>query len=219
MIHVLGLLAEGGHGKSSAAGYLVDKYDARIVSFAGPLKRAAQRVMGFSDEQLYGSQAAKERMDPRYGFSARTFLQKLGTEGLRESFWDSIHLDAFSKALERIDSQTENSPLYIVDDCRFVNEALFLADTAQHDTWHSAVVKVVCSDAPKIKGAQHVSEIQVARVPAEAIAATVTSSRAQGLAHLFGEIDRVLVEMPRFRRVLSDGLARSRGRTGGRVAV
>lgn len=215
MIHCIGFLARAGHGKSAAAKYLVENYDAKIVSLAGPLKRVAKAVMKFSDEQLYGTQDQKEAMDPRYGFSSRYFLRALGTEGLRDEFWPSVHLEAFQKSLERDDASIDFDRLYGCDDVRFLNEAEFLGAPTPlvPRDMHSAVIKLVCTDAPEPTG-EHPSETQIDLVPPENIAATVVSSRAQGISHLCSEIDRVIAETPRlapFRRLLREGAARLKG--------
>jgi hypothetical protein len=156
-IYCIGLLANAGHGKTTAARYLADKYDAKIVSLAGPLKRVAQKVMGFSDQQLYGTQAEKEAVDPRYGFSARHFLRTLGTEGLREEFWPEVHLDAFRKSLEREALKFDHDVLFVCDDVRFPNEAEMLCALSPHSAVCSAVIKIVCTDAPPVS-VKHASE-------------------------------------------------------------
>ena len=94
MIYILGLLAKSGHGKTTVARHLVDAHGAQIRSLAGPMKRAVRSVFGFSDGQLWGSQADKEAIDRRYGFSPRWLLQRLGTEGLRAEFGEDVHVRA-----------------------------------------------------------------------------------------------------------------------------
>lgn len=223
MVHCLGLLAEAGHGKTTAAKYLVEAFDAQIVSLATPLKRCAQKVMKFTDAQLWGTQEQKDAIDPRYGFSARYFLQSLGTEGLREEFWPSIHLDAFEKALELRASALSYQPLFVCDDVRFRNEAKFLACPPEAygpypSSRSSAVIKIICTDAPKMPGS-HTSEAEINSIPPEHIAETIITSRAQGVEHLHGEIRRALAESPnltlrlfRSHSLLTDGLTRvSRG--------
>ena len=65
------------------------------------MKRAVRNVFGFSDAQLWGSQADKEGVDPRYGFSTRWLLQRLGTEGLRLEFGEDVHVRALLHGLQR----------------------------------------------------------------------------------------------------------------------
>lgn len=192
-MYVLGILARAGHGKTTVANHLRDKYDARIVSFAGALKRCAKKVMDFSDAQLYGTQAEKEQIDDRYGFSARHFLQKLGTEGLREEFGADIHMTNLIRTLREMDEQEDRDHLYIVDDVRFVNEAEFLATS---EDFHGAVIRVRCTDAPDTAGA-HVSEKEIDQVPTEILAADVVSSRALGTADLISKVEWVIDTFPK----------------------
>jgi hypothetical protein len=201
MVHVLALLAKAGHGKSTAARYLQEKYGTQTVALAGPLKRVAKAVMGFSDEQLYGTQEQKEAIDPRYGMSARKFLQLLGTEGLRDQYWRDVHIEALLKSLERRDAETAGQTVHVVDDCRFRNEAAFFAEA---EDFHGAVIKIVCSDAP-VTAAGHASETEIDLVPEEHLAATIITSRVAGPEDLYKKLDWVIETFPRmgpFRRVL-----------------
>lgn len=203
MIHVVALLARAGHGKTTIANYLRDRYGARVVSLATPLKKAAQATMGFSDAQLYGSQEEKEAFDPNGArdaqgrpLSARIFLQRLGTEGLRENFGRDIHLDALVDRMrnEYTEMPTED-PLrddhvvYVVDDVRFPNEVLYLNELENEHAW---VIKLVCTDAPPSGNASHSSERGIDEVPAEEIEATITSSRSLGTDDLIGKLEFAL---------------------------
>lgn len=133
---IIGLTGYKQHGKSTVAQRLVDEHGFTRLSFAGPLKAMADRinpVVGihayqdgedFIAEPIHLDVAREQFPDegdlkeeyPLY----RLFLQRLGTEGLREideSFWVQL-LDA------------EVSKLYfnggtrvVIDDVRFPNEA------------------------------------------------------------------------------------------------
>jgi hypothetical protein len=202
MLHILVLLARAGHGKTSIANYLRDTYNAQIVSLAGPLKRCAQKVMRFSDAQVYGSQLEKETVDPRYGMSAREFLQRLGTEGLREEFGQDIHVRALMHHIARLDEEAEVDRVYVVDDVRFPNEVNAVVDS---ESLHGACIKIICTDAPPTPNGGHASEAGIDLVYSEQIASTLVSSRAQGVQHLLGELEKALNTVPRlapFRRAL-----------------
>lgn len=209
MIHVLALLAKAGSGKTTVANYLRDTCDARVVSLATPLKRCAQKVLGFTDEQLWGTQEQKEAPSftnaagaPQ---SARQFLQLLGTEGLRQEFGPNIHLDALVHQIQKLDDQSENHRVYVVDDVRFPNEVSYLV---QDENFHGACVKIVCSDLPANDNGAHASEALIDRVPEEQLAATVVSSRLAGTDHLIAQLEGALARAPklrRFKRVLDEG--------------
>ncbi len=224
MIHVLGLLARAGHGKSTVANHLRDYYGVGVVAFAAPLKKIAKVVMDFSDDQLYGTQAQKEAIDPRYGMSARIFLQKLGTEGIREHLGEMTFCDGLVYSVRKDyanDTRPGRGPgndaVYTIDDMRFPNEAAFVDRLDRADrrggilpALNGLTIKIVCTDAPPSGNDAHASEAGIDRVEPEHIAATIVSSRAQGIPHLLGELERVL-DSTRFaavKRVLDASRAR-----------
>ena len=226
MIHVLGLLARAGHGKSTVCNYLAETYGVEIVSLARPLKMIAKAVMGFSDEQLWGTQAQKEAIDPRYGMSARIFLQKLGTDGIRtylgeQTFCEGLAL-AIRKDHEKRRAACANPDdfrpvVYAVEDARFPNEVDFLNNLDQRDRRNGSepamtgyTIKLVCEDAPPSGNDSHASEAGVDKVQPYQLAATVVSRRKPreedengnpigggfGVAHLISEFEKAL-ELPR----------------------
>ncbi len=152
---VIGLVGPAGAGKSTVASHLIEKYGAVRYSFAALLKEIAKRTLDFSDEQLYGTQEQKEAIDPRYGFSCRTFLQKLGTEGVRNvlgaDFWTTATLEKIRK---------DSPKLAVIDDMRFVNEA----EATQHSPYHQGSVWRLCPPADETSvmraaaAGQHASE-------------------------------------------------------------
>ncbi len=203
MIMFVGLLARAGHGKSTAAKFLAEKYGAKVISLASPLKRVCKKVMNFSDDQLWGTQEQKETIDPRYGFSARTFMQRLGTEGLRQEFGDDVHLSAMIETVIKTEGPTGRA-LYVIDDVRFLNETRFIDRLGTfHGPQHmrGGVLKIVCTDAPALSAdvAAHTSEQEIDTIPQSMIAGTAVSSRAQGPEHLLGEIQKILSTAPRFQ--------------------
>jgi hypothetical protein len=195
MIYIVGLLAKSAHGKTTVARYLVDHFGAELRSIAGPMKRAMQKVFDLSEAQVWGSQASKEAVDPRYGFSPRWLLQRLGAEGLRDEFGDDIHLRALLREIRLAQRDRIGGPrhrLIVVDDVRFPNDARYLA--VGGPDYRGVVLKVVCTDAPLPTGAAatHASELAIDFVDPQDIAATIVSSRAQGVEHLFEQVRRAL---------------------------
>lgn len=214
MIFILGLLARSGHGKTTVARHLVDRFGAEIRSLAAPMKRAVQNVFGFSDGQLWGTQAEKEAIDARYGFSPRWLLQRLGTEGLRAELGEDVHVRGLLHGLRREEAALMNatapSPavagarrprLIVVDDVRFPNDARFIAVGGPDH--RGAVLKIVATDvAPPAHGV-HASESAIDHVAPEDIAATIVSSRAEGVDHLLAGVERVLRTVAAFESLRS----------------
>lgn len=191
MIYVIAILAKAGHGKTTVAKYTEETYGAKRVSLADPLKKIAQRTMGFSDEQLYGSQEAKEANDPRYGISPRTYLQRLGS-----AIRDELGKDVWVRALvDRVRAEHDASDgaqeVFVIDDTRFPNELSFLENC---EDIREVCIKVVCTDAPD--SGTHESETGIDKVYPEQIAATVISSKAQGTGHLIREFGISLAALP-----------------------
>ncbi len=191
---IVGILGPKGAGKSTVSDYLVAKYGAVKYSFAGPLKEIARRTLDFTEDQVYGSQQTKETIDPRYGFSPRWFLQKLGTEGIRAVLGEDIW---WERCVEQIIK--DRPELAVIEDVRFVNEARGLLD-------ESELVHAVLSltDAREMKHGtyvwrlegssetsdEHQSEAEWSKAPYTHI----VKPEKHGLIELYDEVDRVALE-------------------------
>ena len=80
---IVGITGKIGSGKSTIAEILT-KHGYIEYSMAYPLKEIG-KLFGFTNEQLYGTQEQKLQIHNHWGISARTFLQKIGTELFREN--------------------------------------------------------------------------------------------------------------------------------------
>jgi len=86
---IVGLSGYAGVGKSVAADMLSRDYGFVAVSLADPIKRAAADWFGWDEERLWGPSAARNEPDPRFrGLSARTALQKMGSDTARALYED-----------------------------------------------------------------------------------------------------------------------------------
>lgn len=175
---LIGLMGPAGAGKSSVAQYLVEKYGAVRYSFAEPLKTLAMRTLDLTHDQCWGTQAQKEAVDPRYGFSARWFLQRLGTEGCRrtfgEDFWTQMLVGDGGKI------HREAPALAVIDDARFVNEALAIK------AWELGMIwRLDTPDRETSADATHASEQEWLRAPYDYLIAPP----ARGLDLLYKLVD------------------------------
>ncbi len=240
MIHVIGLLAKAGHGKTTVARFFQDEYGVEIVSLAAPLKRIAKVVMGFDDSALYGTQAQKEALHEGGArdakgrlLSARLFLQALGTEGIRAHLGEQTFCEGLALAIRRkYEALSERPPqgprgandagpsmVCAVDDMRFPNEAEFVAELDRRESRRDGapkmfghVLKIVCLDAPPSGNDAHASEAGIDLVESRHIDAAIVSSRSRGVEHLLGEV-RATLALPRFSE-LRRSLEESRARKG-----
>lgn len=123
---VVGICGLIGHGKDTAAGFLIEQGYQRI-SFAGVLKDACANIFGWDRILLEGntseSRVWRETVDDWWAkrldipnFTPRYALQYIGTNVFREHF----HPDIWVAACERqIEIASKN---VVISDCRFFNE-------------------------------------------------------------------------------------------------
>jgi hypothetical protein len=190
---VLGLLGRAGSGKSTAAAYLRDKYGAQIHSFAQPLKDLAKEVFEFSEGQVRGTQAMKEAIDPRYGFSPRDALIRLG-DGARRHIGERVWIEA---CFNKIEEERDWWPLHVIEDVRYPNEAEAIWRlSVTHEKLTGVVVKLVCPDSdssPKFANAS--SEKSVDAVEPQCIFETIVSRKTLGSTDLKEKIDVVVKKL------------------------
>ena len=92
---IIGISGLAGAGKDTVADILVREHGFVKVSFADPLKQITRKVFAFTDEQLWGSSAARNAEDKRYPrpdgsfLTPREALQTLGTEWGRQCYPDT----------------------------------------------------------------------------------------------------------------------------------
>lgn len=162
---IIALLGRAGSGKSTIANHLVEHFGAKRYSFAAPLKLMVGEIFAFTKEQLYGTQAEKEAIDPRYDMSARDANKVVGTAA-RKYLGESVWLEACLHSIRK-----DNPKIAVIDDCRYVNEATYLSKIGH-------VVKLVCPSRQDT--GKHPSEREVDLVPAGMIFATITSEPSPG---------------------------------------
>ena len=126
MKQIIGICGLIGHGKDTAAGFLIEEGFER-VSFAGVLKDACANIFGWDRILLEGNtpegRVWRETVDEWWAnrlnipdFTPRLALQQVGTDALRTHF----HPDIWVAACERQIVNSEKN--VVISDCRFFNE-------------------------------------------------------------------------------------------------
>ena len=190
---VIAFLGCAGSGKTTAAKYLVEKYNFKKISFAEPIKKLAKHVMSFSDDQLYGTIEEKEEVDSRYGMSPIEFLQSLG-EGARKEINEDIWTNV---ALDRIISSGEK--LVVIDDCRYISEVESLFNDKRII---SVIIKLICLDSTSNRDKNHPSESQVNQVPNDLLYEIIISKISPMSKDLLDKVDNVLNDVFRCFKII-----------------
>jgi hypothetical protein len=121
-MRLIGLTGKANAGKDRFGEYLNRSLGYEIYSFAGPLKDACCQLFGWSRFQIDHDREFKEAIDPRWGFSPRHAMQKMGTEYGREMLRDDLWLVMATNRLAELEKGM------LVLDVRFENEAAWIRD-------------------------------------------------------------------------------------------
>lgn len=181
---VIAFLARAGSGKSMAAKHLIHRHGAARVSFAGPLKELAKRLLDLSEDQVYGH--LKETLDDRYGMTPRVFLQRLGNEA-RDIIGPRVWIDAALNAIERTSNR-----LVVIDDCRYVNEAEAIASLT-----NGHVIKIESPDRDSQADPNHPSEAEVDKVPDRFLSGILVNKQEYGPTPFLSALDGLVGELLR----------------------
>jgi len=147
---IVAISGVAGSGKDSAADALVAIGFERMA-LADPMKRFAREVYGFTDDQLWGPSSSRNAIDPRWGFSPREALQRLGTEWGR-----SLHPETWI----RCGLRAARGRRAVFTDIRFENELRAFRDAG------AFLIRVVRPGAGLVGDAgNHPSETEQASIP------------------------------------------------------
>jgi hypothetical protein len=110
----------------SHAWWLEEQSGWEVRKFAGKLKDIASHLTGIEIENFEDQEFKKTLLGPEWNnMTVREFLQKLGTDALR----DGLHPNTWVNALMADYKETdEYSPDWIITDVRFPNEAQAIKD-------------------------------------------------------------------------------------------
>lgn len=117
---LIGLTGKKGHGKDTVAKIIQKWGPWQNLAFAEPLKVASSHLL-YVDLNWFNDTSLKETIIPEWGFTPRHFLQRLGTDFLR----NEIDNEIFTKSMSR---RLKDVPFAIVTDCRFDNEIMLVKE-------------------------------------------------------------------------------------------
>ena len=145
---IISITGKIGSGKDTIARmiqeYTKDSWEVR--KFAGKLKQIASILTGVSQHLFEDQEFKKLDMSGNWGMTYREFLQKLGTDALR----DNLHKEVWINAL--FSEQRDRNSNWIITDTRFPNE---YDACKKHD---AVMIKVV---RPGSYTGNHASEISL----------------------------------------------------------
>jgi hypothetical protein len=110
--------------------WLEEQSKFEIKKFAGKLKEIASLLTGIDIEDFEDQEFKKLYMSPEWGMTYREFLQKLGTEAMREGLHTNVWVNAlmadykwYVKEWDELGNETVGEyPNWIITDMRFPNE-------------------------------------------------------------------------------------------------
>ncbi len=94
----------------------------KIKKFAGKLKQIGSILSGIDAGMFEDQDFKKLDMAPEWGMTYREFLQKLGTEAMRDGLHTNVWVNALFADYQPIGWEPEDVSNWIITDMRFPNE-------------------------------------------------------------------------------------------------
>lgn len=120
---MIGIVGRKRSGKDTLANFATEILgDARVLSFAEPLKQACKHAYNLRDEQL---DETKDEIDKRWGMTPRDMMKTLGVDYFRSkdpSQWTKNMGFRIEGAVSRPETAV------VISDVRFQNEAAFVRE-------------------------------------------------------------------------------------------
>ena len=121
MTVLIGLMGCIGAGKTTAAEILSCNFGLTEYAMADPIKRIAM-VLGFTRSEVYGTQDEKRAPSMRWGVSARSFLQRFGTD-VCGTYLPTLLPELANVWIRLFEHFLADHPAVVVSDVRFLDEA------------------------------------------------------------------------------------------------
>ena len=148
---LIGLAGVAGAGKSTVAKMLCKEYGFIEISFAEPIKRMIDQLLGYKSKH-WDDRAWKEACNPRFGRSPRQLMQSLGTEWGRNIVHPDIWIDSARLAINGTLGWQHKK--FVISDVRFDNEAAWIRANG------GVLWRIYSSSDGPIPDAVHPSEAQ-----------------------------------------------------------
>lgn len=119
---IIGISGRIGSGKDTFARFIQEQDPSwQVKKFAGKLKDVASLLTGVPVEKFEDQEFKKQQMPSEWGMTYREFLQRLGTDAIR----DGLHTNAWVNALiaDYKLGCGDKYPNWLITDVRFPNEA------------------------------------------------------------------------------------------------
>ncbi len=127
---VIGLVGRAGSGKTEVAKHLVVNHGYAPTKFAGALKNML-RTLGLTEDEIEGDLKHEPSMI-LLGATPRWAMQSLGTEWGRKCIDEDLWAYVWKRRVSDLLAQGRK---VVVDDCRFLNEALTIRDFHPSTIW------------------------------------------------------------------------------------
>lgn len=128
---IIGISGRIGSGKDTLA-QVIREFDPswEVKKFAAKLKQVASLLTGIPVHKFEDQEFKKQYMPPEWGMTYREFLQKLGTDAMRDGLHKNVWVNALMADYKqrtyepaRVNSAYKDYPNWLITDVRFPNEA------------------------------------------------------------------------------------------------
>lgn len=137
---LIGLAGRAGSGKSTIAAELWDEHRFFETAFADRVKDVVAAMFGWDRLDLE-DRTFKETVDPKFGITPRTALQKVG-QGMKQQFGDDIWVTLWRQVYDELAGSHD----VVVSDIRFEIEA------AEVRRLGGTIVHILRDDLPQVNG-------------------------------------------------------------------
>jgi hypothetical protein len=177
---LIGVTGAKRSGKDTVGRFLAEQ-GFRNMSFAKPLKDAAALLLSRPHFQCEGNGYDREEIMPEWGFSMRWFLQRLGTDCMRNQICQDFWL---KRAQVSLDEHVRKDPdsKFVFTDVRFLNEAEFIRKNG------GKIIRVIRDGVGERDS--HVSEMEMNSIQVDA---TVANNGTY--SDLYNNVERVMYEL------------------------